>query len=68
MAVRFTVYESSKIPSRKIDNLAIVTGVIHRVREFGKKEADEHWQFTKIYLKAIKEWCVILFQASEAPD
>jgi ketosteroid isomerase-like protein len=68
VAVHFTVYESSNISVRKFNNMAIVTGIIHRVRQFGEKKAEEHWQFTKIYQKTDKEWYVISFQASEAPD
>jgi hypothetical protein len=66
--IKFTVYESNNISIRRFGNLALVSGIIHRVREFGEKKADEHWQFTKVYKFANQMWKVISFQASKAPN
>ncbi len=66
--VKFMVYESNNISIRRFGDLALVSGIIHRVREFGEKKADEHWQFTKVYHLADQVWKVISFQASETPN
>jgi uncharacterized protein (TIGR02246 family) len=68
MPVHISVYESSDISVREFGDAAVVTGLIHRVREFGGKKAEEHWHFTKVYNKTTVGWRVILFQATEAPE
>ncbi len=51
-----------------LNDAAVVTGMIHRVREFGGKKSEEHWHFIKVYNKNEDGWKVVVFQASEAPE
>ena len=64
---KFTVYETSNIRARVHGDAAIVTGDLHRARDFGGRTADERWQFTKVYVRTEGKWRVASFHASAAP-
>src|SRR5690242_1518771 len=45
----FQKYESSISRTQVYRDAAVVTGRLHRVRDFGGRIAEEDWQFTKTY-------------------
>jgi uncharacterized protein (TIGR02246 family) len=67
MPVTFTRYETSGTTIRVYGDAAVVTGRLHRSRDFGGRVAEEDWQFTKVYVRQDGRWRVVSFQASEAP-
>ena len=63
----FTRYETSNTKPRVYGDAAVVTGDLHRTRDFGGRVADERWQFTKVYIRKAGQWKVVSFHASAAP-
>lgn len=66
--IQFERYETSAIETRVYGDTAIVTGRLERTRRKGDQLQEDHWQFTKVYLRQDGRWRVIVFDASEAPS
>lgn len=65
--VKFSAYNSSVATTRVHGDSAVVTGALHRERDFGGRFASEDWLFTKLYVLDSGRWRVAAFHASEAP-
>jgi hypothetical protein len=67
MKVVFTDYSTSDVSIQVYDTTAVVTGRLHRLRDFGGRAATEDWLFTKTYAQIEGQWQVVAYHASEAP-
>jgi ketosteroid isomerase-like protein len=65
---RFDKYETSAIKARIVGGAGIVTGRVHRARNFQGTPKQDDWQFTKVYAKRNGEWKVVAWHASPAPQ
>ena len=66
--IRFEKYATSSVEARVYGDTAVVTGKLERTRLKADQPQEEHWQFTKVYLRQDGRWRVIVFHASEAPQ
>jgi len=66
--IKFERYDTSALETRVYGDTAVVTGQLDRARRREGQLVEDHWQFTKVYLRQDGRWQVITFQASEAPD
>ena len=67
MKVSITEYVTSDIKVHSYGPSAIVTGRLHRVRDFGGKSATDDWLFTKSYARIDGDWKVVAYHASAMP-
>ena len=67
MRVVFTDYSTSDVAIQVYGTTAVVTGRLHRSRDFGGRVATEDWIFTKTYAQIEGQWQVVAYHASEAP-
>ena len=67
MKVTFTEYSTSCVAVRMYAGTAVVTGQLHRSRDFGGRIATEDWLFTKIYVQVDGLWKVVAYHASVPP-
>jgi len=65
--VVFTEYKTTDVRIRVYGNAAVVTGALHRSRDFGGRVATEDWLFTKAYAQIDGHWKVVAYHASTAP-
>jgi ketosteroid isomerase-like protein len=66
--VRFTDYRSSELEVDEHGDVAVVTGLIDRTRQFGERQAAERWRFLKVYVRQGDSWRVRHFVATPAAD
>jgi ketosteroid isomerase-like protein len=66
--IKFERYASSDIQVHLHGDTAVVTGRLVRARRMNDQQVEDHWQFTKVYLRQDGHWLVIAFHASEAPE
>ena len=67
MKVAFSDYSTSDVAIQVLGTTAVVTGRLHRSRDFGGRVATENWLFTKTYAQIEGQWQVVAYHASEAP-
>jgi ketosteroid isomerase-like protein len=67
MKVTFTEYTTSELEIQVYGSAAVVTGRLHRSRDFGGRTATETWLFTKSYVREEGDWRVAAYHASDAP-
>lgn len=67
MKVAFSDYSTSDVAVQVLGTTAVVTGRLHRSRDFGGRVATEDWLFTKTYAQIDGQWQVVAYHASEAP-
>jgi ketosteroid isomerase-like protein len=67
MRVVFTDYSTSDVVVQVYGTTAVVTGRLHRSRDFGGRVATEDWLFTKTYAEIEGQWRVVAYHASETP-
>jgi uncharacterized protein (TIGR02246 family) len=67
MKVVFTDYSTSDVAIRVYGTTAIVTGRVHRSRDFGGRAATDDWLFTKAYALTDGQWRVVAYHASVPP-
>lgn len=65
--VRFTAYTSELLGVTVLGTTAVVTGKVHRARNFGGRALEEDWYFTKVYTQDAGTWRVVAYHASEMP-
>ncbi len=64
--MKFQRYETSDTVFRIFGDSAVVTGRLLRERTFGDKQIQEHWRFTKVYVRREGKWRVISWQGSDS--
>lgn len=62
--MKFDKYDTSETSFRILDDTAIVTGRLKRVRVINGATTDDDWRFTKVYVRRGDRWQVISFHAS----
>lgn len=67
MKVAFTEYSTSDVRLHVFGATAIVTGRLHRSRDFAGRVATEDWLFTKTYAEVDGQWKVVAYHASVVP-
>lgn len=67
MKVVFADYSTTDVTIEVFGTTAVVTGRLHRSRDFGGRVATEDWLFTKTYAQLEGRWQVVAYHASEAP-
>jgi len=67
MKVSISEYATTGVEVHIFGDTAVVTGRLHRVRDFGGKKATDDWLFTKTYARLDGEWKVVAYHASVAP-
>jgi ketosteroid isomerase-like protein len=68
MKVTFTEYATRDVVIHLFGGTAVVTGRLHRARDFGGQTASEDWLFTKTYAEIDGDWKVVAYHASAAPQ
>lgn len=63
---RFTRYDTSDTRVTLYSGTAIVTGQLHRTRDFNGTVVEDRWRYTKTYSKQAQGWRVVAYHASEA--
>jgi ketosteroid isomerase-like protein len=66
--MKFLHYETSDLRVRVYGDAAVVTGRVHRIRNLGGRDVDDHWRFTKVYVHRAGRWQVVAWHASTAGD
>jgi len=66
--MRFEVYASSDLHYRVYGDAAVVTGRLARTRTLRGQRLEDHWRFTKVYVRRREGWRVVAFHASAAPQ
>lgn len=67
MKVSFSEYSTTDVGIHVHGDIAIVTGRLHRSRDFGGRIATEDWLFTKTYAELDGQWKVLAYHASVVP-
>ena len=67
LKVTFTEYSTSGVTVRVYGATAVVTGQLHRSRDFGGRIATEDWLFTKTYAQVDGQWKIVAYHASVPP-
>lgn len=67
MKVSITEYATSDLKIHVYGSSAVVTGRLHRVRDFGGNKATDDWLFTKSYARIGADWKVVAYHASPVP-
>jgi len=63
----FSRYETSEVDARITGDLAVVTGRLHRTRNFGGRQGSDNWLFRKVYRRNASGWRVISYHAWVRP-
>jgi ketosteroid isomerase-like protein len=66
--VAFTEYATSDVRIDVFGRTAVVTGRLHRTRDFDGRAAIEDWLFTKTYAQIGDRWTVVAYHASAQPS
>jgi ketosteroid isomerase-like protein len=61
-------YETSPTRLQVYADAAVVEGRLHRSRNFNGRTADDHWRFTKLYVRQGGRWRVVAYHASTVPS
>jgi ketosteroid isomerase-like protein len=64
--MKFQRYETSDLKVRVYGDAAVVTGKLERTRTINGQQQNDHWRFTKMYIRQGGQWRVVAFHASEA--
>jgi len=67
MKLSFSEYATTAVEIHVFGETAVVTGRLHRSRDFGGRVATEDWLFTKTYAQLDGQWKVVAYHASVAP-
>ena len=67
MKVAFAEYATHGVRIAVSGHTAVVTGSLHRSRDFGGRVASEDWLFTKTYAEIDGQWRVLAYHASVGP-
>jgi len=67
MKLSFSEYATTAVEVHAFGETAVVTGRLHRSRDFGGRTATEDWLFTKTYAQLDGQWKVVAYHASNAP-
>jgi uncharacterized protein (TIGR02246 family) len=67
MKLSFSEYATTAVEVHVFGETAVVTGRLHRSRDFGGRAATEDWLFTKTYAQLDGQWKVVAYHASIAP-
>ena len=62
--MKFQRYQTSDIRTRVYGDAAVVTGQLARERESARKEFEDDWRFTKIYVRRNGRWQVVAWHGS----
>ena len=62
--MKFQRYQTSDLRFRVYGDAAVVTGQLERVRESAKKEFEDDWRFTKVYVRRGGRWQVVAWHGS----
>lgn len=62
--MKFTRYQTSDLRTRAYGDTAVVTGQLSRERESVKKEFEDDWRFTKVYVRRKGRWQVVAWHGS----
>ena len=62
--MKFQRYQTSDLRMRVYGDAAIVTGQLERVRDSAKKEFEDDWRFTKVYVRRNGRWQVVAWHGS----
>lgn len=63
---KITRYETTDTRVAVYSDTAIVTGHLHRTRDFNGKVMDDRWRYTKTYARQGQTWRVVAYHASDA--
>jgi ketosteroid isomerase-like protein len=66
--VTISRYETSDLKIRVYGDAAVVSGRLHRSRNFAGRQAEDSWLFTKSYALVAGRWQVVAYHASTAPE
>jgi len=66
--MRFERYETTEVLVRVYGDAALVSGRLKRSRVLGGNVMNDDWQFTKSYIRQQRQWRVVAFHASDAPE
>ena len=58
-------YATSDIAVRRYSGCVVVTGQLQRSRNMGDRVMNDHWRFTKVYVRGPNAWQVVSFHASD---
>ena len=59
-------YETTGLRLRIYASSAVVTGELHRERNFNGQTVSDHWRFIKVYVRREGRWQVVAYQATPA--
>ncbi len=62
--MKFQRYQTSDLRTRVYGDAAVVTGQLERVRESARKEFEDDWRFTKVYVRRNGRWQVVAWHGS----
>lgn len=62
--MKFQRYQTSDLRTRVYGDAAVVTGQLERVRDSAKKEFEDDWRFTKVYVRRDGRWQVVAWHGS----
>ncbi len=62
--MKFQRYQTSDLRTRVYGDAAVVTGQLERVRDSAKKEFEDDWRFTKVYVRRNGRWQVVAWHGS----
>lgn len=65
--VKIDRYETTDLKITVQGDTAIATGRLRRSRDFGGRQAEDDWLFTKSYARVDGRWQVIAYHASSTP-
>jgi len=63
---KITRYDTTDTRVAVYSDTAIVTGHLHRTRDFNGKVMDDRWRYTKTYVRQGQTWRVVAYHASDA--
>lgn len=61
---RITRYDTSDARVQVYGDAAVVTGRLHRIRDFNGTVVEDRWRFTKTYVRRGQRWLVVSYHAS----
>ena len=64
--VKFDRYTTSDVRMRIYHDAAVVTGKLDRTRKVHDLDTEDHWRFTKVYVRQNGKWQVVAWHASTA--
>ena len=62
--MRFLCYETSDLKIGVFGDAALLTGRLLRTRSMDGRDIEDHWRFTKMYVRRDGRWLVVAWQTS----